>query len=304
MLLIKPSFEILEQESDIQGIYKQIEKAGRTCYKSENLITEDSAEKFVNMIKDRNHTAMLEHGTVYLTFEGLGEAYTTLVSKYKSNKYSLVNEYRNYFCRGINDEPYTNRSFVTTNYRVLYENNWLEDLKYLCKPTNYHEKRITVKFLCDRGISHEFVRHRVFSFAQESTRYCNYSKDKFGNSISYIIPSWLSLEEGNYSILEDNGILDTPIGVFPFTEVDQSTLFFIAGLSEAEVRYFELLHSEWTPQQARSVLPNSLKTELVMTGTIEQWKGFFKLRCDKAAHPQARELAIPLEKEFKRRNYA
>lgn len=144
---------------------------------------------------------------------------------------------------------------------------------------------------------------RVFSFAQESTRYCNYSKDKFGNSISYIIPLWLDLEEGNYLVLEDNGVLDTPMGIFPFTEVDQSTLFFIAGLSEAEVRYFELLHSEWTPQQARSVLPNSLKTELVMTGTLEQWKGFFKLRCDAAAHPQARELAIPLKEEFKKLHY-
>lgn len=170
MRLIKPSIEILEQGSGIQGIYKQIEKAGRTCYKSENLITEDSAEKFVNMIKDRQHTAMLEHGTVYLTFEGLGEAYITLVSKYKSNKYSLVNEYKNYNCRGLNSDPYINKSFITTNYRVLYENNWLDDLKYICEPTEHHEKRITVKFICDRGVSHEFVRHRVFSFAQESTR--------------------------------------------------------------------------------------------------------------------------------------
>lgn len=113
----------------------------------------------------------------------------------------------------------------------------------------------------------------------------------------------MDLEEGNYLVLEDNGVLDTPMGIFPFTEVDQSTLFFIAGLSEAEVRYFELLHSEWTPQQARSVLPNSLKTELVMTGTLEQWEGFFKLRCDKAAHPQARELAIPLKEEFKQLHY-
>lgn len=113
----------------------------------------------------------------------------------------------------------------------------------------------------------------------------------------------MDLEEGNYLVLEDNGVLDTPMGIFPFTEVDQSTLFFIAGLSEAEVRYFELLHSEWTPQQARSVLPNSLKTELVMTGTLEQWKRFFKLRCDAAAHPQARELAIPLKEEFKKLHY-
>lgn len=301
MRLIKSSFEILEQEPGIQGIYKQIERAGRTCYKSEDRITEDSAEKFVNMIKDRQHTAMLEHGTVYLETENPRVYY-----KYVNKQYSKVNIIK-YTKTGSDiitpQNPLYERGHVTTNYRVLYENNWLDDLKYLCEPTKYHEKRITVKFICDRGVSHEFVRHRVFSFAQESTRYCNYSKDKFGNSISYIIPLWLDLEEGNYLVLEDNGVLDTPMGIFPFTEVDQSTLFFIAGLSEAEVRYFELLHSEWTPQQARSVLPNSLKTELVMTGTLEQWKGFFKLRCDTAAHPQARELAIPLKEEFKKLHY-
>lgn len=294
MRLIKPSFEILEQEPGIQGIYKQIERAGRTCYKSEDRITEDSAEKFVNMIKDRQHTAMLEHGTVYLSCSDAEFIYLGL--RYECNNYSNV--VWEEFAPGHRTKVY-----ITTNYRVLYENNWLDDLKYLCEPTEYHEKRITVKFICDRGVSHEFVRHRVFSFAQESTRYCNYSKDKFGNSISYIIPLWLDLEEGNYLVLEDNGVLDTPMGIFPFTEVDQSTLFFIAGLSEAEVRYFELLHSEWTPQRARSVLPNSLKTELVMTGTLEQWKGFFKLRCDAAAHPQARELAIPLKEEFKKLHY-
>lgn len=294
MRLIKSSFEILEQEPGIQGIYKQIERAGRTCYKSEDRITEDSAEKFVNMIKDRQHTAMLEHGTVYLSCSDAEFIYLGL--RYECNNYSNV--VWEEFAPGHRTKVY-----ITTNYRVLYENNWLDDLKYLCEPTEYHEKRITVKFICDRGVSHEFVRHRVFSFAQESTRYCNYSKDKFGNSISYIIPLWLDLEEGNYLVLEDNGVLDTPMGIFPFTEVDQSTLFFIAGLSEAEVRYFELLHSEWPPQQARSVLPNSLKTELVMTGTLEQWKGFFKLRCDAAAHPQARELAIPLKEEFKKLHY-
>lgn len=132
------------------------------CYKSEDHITEDSAEKFVNMIKDRQHTAMLEHGTVYLyihkdhAYNVIGDNWVT--EQYLSNSYSVINidSYGNYH--------------ITTNYRVLYENDWLDDLKYLCEPTEYHEKRITVKFICDRGVSHEFVRHRVFSFAQESTR--------------------------------------------------------------------------------------------------------------------------------------
>lgn len=132
------------------------------CYKSEDHITEDSAEKFVNMIKDRQHTAMLEHGTVYLyihkdrAYNVIGDNWVT--EQYLSNSYSVINtdSYGNYH--------------ITTNYRVLYENDWLDDLKYLCEPTEYHEKRITVKFICDRGILAEFTRHRVFSFAAESTR--------------------------------------------------------------------------------------------------------------------------------------
>lgn len=162
MKLIKPYFEIIEQEPGLDGIYKQIELAGRSCYKSEDRITEDSAEKFVNMIKDRQHTAMLEHGTVYLyihkdhAYNVIGGNWVT--EQYLSNSYSVINtdSYGNYH--------------ITTNYRVLYENDWLDDLKYLCEPTEYHEKRITVKFICDRGILAEFTRHRVFSFAAESTR--------------------------------------------------------------------------------------------------------------------------------------
>lgn len=296
MRLIKSSFEILEQEPGIQGIYKQIERAGRTCYKSEDRITEDSAEKFVNMIKDRQHTAMLEHGTVYLGTENPRVYY-----KYFNKQYSKVNIIK-YTKTGSDiitpQNPLYERGHVTTDYRVLYENNWLDDLKYLCEPTEYHEKRITVKFICDRGVSHELVRHRVFSFAQESTRYCNYSKDKFGKELTFIEPCWL--EDYNY---DDNTY----------------NQLFIDSLRWAEAHYLDLLkkwedkipgeryktgfrNNPWTPQQARAVLPNALKTELIMTGTVEQWKGFFKLRCDKAAHPQARELAVPLKEEFIKRN--
>lgn len=126
----------------------------------------------------------------------------------------------------------------------------------------------------------EFVRHRVFSFAQESTRYCNYSKDKFGNEITYIIPCWWKDEESNRAEAE-----------------------FCYFLKYAEEQYFYLLRQGWTPQKARTVLPNSLKTELVMTGFIKDWKHFFKLRCDSSAHPQARELAISLREEFIKSGY-
>ena len=166
MKLIKPYFEIIE------GIYKQIELAGRTCYKSEDKITPDSAKGFVDRMIKSGHGAMLEHGTVYLKADsefynpfiqpedGEEEEYNDLF-KYGDNNYSVCHEQRS-----VNG----NTIYVTTNLRVLVENNWLDDLKYLCEPTEYHEKRITVKFICDRGVSHEFVRHRVFSFAQESTR--------------------------------------------------------------------------------------------------------------------------------------
>ena len=303
MRLIKPSFEILEQEPGIQGIYKQIERAGRTCYKSEDRITEDSAEKFVNMIKDRQHTAMLEHGTVYLETENPRVYY-----KYVNKQYSKVNIIK-YTKTGSDiitpQNPLYERGHVTTNYRVLYENNWLDDLKYLCEPTEHHEKRITVKFICDRGVSHEFVRHRVFSFAQESTRYCNYSKDKFGNELTFIIPYWTNIPEGQSYWHDGIGYrvgADIQNKDFGYIEKSPNYFNFLSSLEESEKCYLRLLNEGWVPQQARSILPNSLKTELVMTGTVEQWKGFFKLRCDKAAHPQARELAIPLKEEFIKRN--
>lgn len=267
------------------------------CYKSEDRITEDSAEKFVNMIKDRQHTAMLEHGTVYLyihkdhAYNVIGGNWVT--EQYLSNSYSVINidSYGNYH--------------ITTNYRVLYENDWLNDLKYLCEPTEYHEKRITVKFICDRGILAEFTRHRVFSFAAESTRYCNYSKDKFGKELTFIIPCWLDIPEGQSYWYDGFGYrvgADIRNQNFGYIEKSSNYNNFLYALENAEKSYLLLLDEGWTPQQARSILPNSLKTELIMTGTVEQWKGFFKLRCDKAAHPQARELAVPLKEEFIKRN--
>lgn len=303
MRLIKPSIEILEQGSGIQGIYKQIEKAGRTCYKSENLITEDSAEKFVNMIKDRQHTAMLEHGTVYLNIEDYFTDIKKVIPKYQSNKYSVTK---------IGPLGRSGRqAYITTNYRVLIENNWLDDLQYQCEPTKYHEKRITVKFICDRGISHEFVRHRVFSFAQESTRYCNYSKDKFSNELTFIIPCWLSLKEARYVYWDGDYVEDTTPESLPHTilkhVVGDADDIFLSNCENVELSYKHLINIGWTPQQARSILPNSLKTELVMTGTIEQWKGFFKLRSPlygaTGAHPQAAELADKLYIQFKEKNY-
>lgn len=297
MKLIKPSFEIIEQkprdivipadmeigpqmwkEELINSVYRQIEVAGRTCYKSEDKITETSAKEFVDRMVKSGHGAMLEHGTVYLRIPDVssdGQWVYPAKGKYLGNKYSVTKSR----LEGVAQNPYS-VFYVTTNYRVLVENNWLDDLQYICEPTEFHEKRVTVKFICDRGVSHEFVRHRVFSFAQESTRYCNYSKDKFGKECTFIEPCWF--KEDTY---------------YATRKMYESTLTY------AEKMYFSLLDMNWKPQQARAVLPNSLKTELIMTGTLTQWEGFFKLRDAGSAHPQAYELAHPLHEEFIKRGW-
>lgn len=283
MKIIQPSFSIMEQGSGVDGIYKQIELAGRTCYKSEDRITETSAKAFVERMVASKHTAMLEHGTVYLAFpESSRSAWASGWEKYTENPYSKIGK-----MYSTNKSQYV---AVTTNYRVLVENGWLEDLQYLCEPTEYHDKRVTVHFVCDRAIANEFVRHRVFSFAQESTRYCNYSKDKFSNELTFIAPSWFK-EEVNH----DKGGLD-----------DANSQIFVESCELAEQNYLDMIkYGGAKPQDARAILPLSLKTELIMTGFISDWEHFFDLRAlgtTGAPHPNASKLAIPLYNEFKKRN--
>lgn len=273
MKLIKPSFEIIEQQYTcnkmdatavqkrewlLNGIYKQIELAGRTCYKSEDKITEDSAKGFVERMIKSGHGAMLEHGTVYLKI-CWEYPMDTIYDKYKENKYSKV-------CRVLDSESLCPIWYVTTNLRVLVENDWMDDLKYLCEPTEYHEKRVTVRFILPIGISREFCRHRVFSFAEQSTRYCNFSSDKFNNELTFIEDQWCDKEL----------------------------------LRQIEYWY---INSYLKPQEKRNLLPLCTKTELVMTGFVSDWKHFFFLRCPINAHPQARELAIPLREEFINKGY-
>lgn len=303
MRLIKPSLEIIEQQSGLEGIYKQIELAGRTCYKSEDKITEDSAKAFVDRMIKSGHGAMLEHGTVYLRIPENDVNYHYYLSKYEKNPYSRCN-----YGLTLNGSP-VGDICITSNYRVLVENNWLDDLKYICEPTKYHEKRITVKWTLDRGISHEFVRHRVFSFAMESTRYCNYSKNKFGNELTFIIPTWLNLPEGKYTNW-DNDWCDVAELKLLHPEVDNlddAANCFLQSIKNSEYYYFMLLDRDWKPQQARQVLPNALKTELVMTGFESDWKGFFALRSPKygatGVHPDAAHLADMLYEEFIKRRY-
>lgn len=309
MKLIKPSFEIIEQkprdivipadmeigpqmwkEELINSVYRQIEMAGRTCYKSEDKITETSAKEFVDRMVKSGHGAMLEHGTVYLRYDFKANDDSNTVayrlwSKYNENQYSEAVQ--------AQPVPRIPDGFVaiTTNYRVLLQNGWLEDLQYLCGPTEYHVKRVTVRFICDMGVAREFCRHRLFSFAQESTRYCNYSKAKFGKELNCIIPCWYkNMFEGNSYNIELCHTYDLTIS----EGLSRTEAAWIQAMCEAESTYFGLLTEGEPAQQARNVLPLALKTELIMTGTVEQWIEFLKLRCANDAHPQARELAIEL----------
>lgn len=280
MRLIKPSFEIIEQEAGLDGVYKQIEKVGRTCYKSEDKIAEGTAKPFVDRMISSKHLAMVEHGTIYLykKVDSKAEFFEDdMLLNYWENPYSKVVRIRD----NQDDPTGIQHAYITTNLRVLVENNWLDDLQYICEPAEHHVKRVTVKFICDRGVSHEFVRHRVFSFAQESTRYCNYTKDKFGNALSFIKPLWFNDSKWYCKVILK------------------------ACFKGIEIVYnFLVKRGVWTPQQARAILPNSLKTELVMTGFVDDWDHFCDLRArgtTGAPHPQAKELAEPLLTEFIKR---
>ena len=286
MKLIKQSFEILDQQCGLEGIYKQIERAGRTCYKSEDKITEDSAKEFVDRMIKSGHGAMLEHGTVYLAMptETMIPIEANGWGKYTKNPYS-----KGFRVCDVNGQK---RVAITTNLRVLVENDWLDDLQYICEPTEYHEKRITVKFITDQGILREFTRHRVFSFAVESTRYCNYSKNRFSNEVTFIQPNWISDEDVkdyhinyNYFIDQDNNHI---------TAVNR----FMSALKNAEYFYMELIKLGWKPQQARNILPLATKCDMIMTGFVSDWKHFFELRDAASAHPQAQELAHSLHETF------
>ena len=280
MKLIKQTAEIWNQSYDEVGIYKAVERASRLCYRSNDKVTDDSYKRFIEMISSKRHNSPMEHGTVYLTVP-YNIPDDLHIKGYSNNPYSIVR---------ISEDCKT--AYITTNYRVLIENGWLEDLQYFCKPTESHEKRISVHIITSRAISHELVRHRAFSFCQESQRYCNYSKDKFDNEITFIIPNWCNVKPYEYTnILQV--IRDTPkegyaLGVKKYIETLLST----------EECYFTLLNKGRAPQEAREILPNATKTELIMTGFESDWKRFFELRCNRNAHPMMQDLANNIKNLF------
>lgn len=204
MILVKPSFEVMTKEVN-EKIYRLIELAGRTAYKSEDKITDNSAQNFIRTVIKRGHESVIEHFN------------------------------------------------------------------------------ITVKFICDRGVTHELVRHRLVSYTQESTRYCNYK-----GGVTFVIPSWLNLRPGEYKSIAD---------LSDRTTIPSRIWFEMMLLCEKW--YTELLNQGWSPQQARSVLPNSLKTEIATTCNVREWRHILKLRTAGDAHPQMQEIMIPLLNYFK-----
>lgn len=278
MELINPYYEISNQESfDLTGIYKQIEKTGRVSHKSEDRITETSAKDFVERLIGWGHTACLEQGSVYLKINSDDAEGLMMIDEIpfeKVDHYLIINE------------DNEGNVYISTNARVIQENNLHDLLKYLCPPTEYHEKRYCVKFVCSRAISHELVRHRKMSFIQESQRYVNYSKNKFKKEIKFIRPLWY--DDNKHNVYYESFSEDQ------WTKEDR----FYKACMNSERDYFQLLDYGLKPQEAREVLTNSTKTEIYVTGFKSDWDKFFDLRCDIAAHPEMRRLCIPLKEEL------
>ena len=290
MKLINQSYEICKTHGyTLQDIYKDIERAARVSYKSEDKIIEDSAEKMVKRLINMKHYSPLEFGTVYLKFPNTCLSEVD-VEKYETNPFSAVTI------------TIDSTRYVTTNYRVIVENRWEDDLKYMCEPTKHHQRRTTVKFITNRAMTHELVRHRSMSFMQEGQRYCNYAKDKFGNQLTFIIPVQCTEDIPNNTELKDNIDIDN----FVWAKNDNGKTLKVNKLTQGmlylfydtEVHYIGLINLGWKPQEVRAILPNATKTEIYMCGFDRDWAHFFDLRDKTYVDPQMYDLAHSLHLDF------
>lgn len=306
MKLIKQSFEICNQtDFSIKGIKQFIEKCARVSYKSEDKMTDSSYEKFVNMLIKRDHTRPLEFGTVYLSMPW---------NVWKDIKNELItNEmYNDIWVKWQFDEE--DIAHITTNYRYILQ--WInneniesfnEDIfnQYFVEtPNNFHYPRYTVHFILDRGIMDEFRTHISLSHLAESTRYCNYSKDKFNNELTFVIQDWMeNVREGTFgnTLEKDNFLFPTDGGDSLHLNEKESCV--LGVWNKIESRYLDGLKYGLTPQQIRSALPLSIKSELISCGFSDAWNNFFYRRNANDAHPMAREIAKPLNKEFTKNEY-
>ena len=287
MNLLKPSYTIEDQkEFDLRGIEKFIEKCARVCYKSESKITDDSHVKFVNNLIEKSHMRPLEFGTVYLYLPpGLVDEYDDLINFYKNNQWSR--------CVGVFQGQYTDGYYITTNYRVIIENNKQSHLKFLCKPFEYHAKRHTVHFILSRGCMDDFRTHVSLSHLGESTRYCNYTNDKF-RGITYIIPQWSQ----NMEPAEE---LNTQEVIKKYSQdksCSQEEIILLKTLYVNEASYYTLISFGKIPQEAREALPLCVKSELISCGYEDAWDNFFFRRAAPDAQKEAQFLAGSLMKEF------
>ena len=341
MKIIKPKFEILEQqynkETLLEDMFKHIEICGRTCYKSEDKITDTSYEKFVKMLEEAEHGAMLEHGTVYLTIP-LGTPIDDpqymwkfdIAKFFMSNKYSKVKEktinknvdveIKGY---GLRTQASAHFYFITTNWRVIFENRdkllpkyfsnqfnikteSLKDsvLEWITEPTEEHEKRYTVRFTYHLAVARDINRHRVQSIGEESTRYCNYSKDKFGNELNIIEPAFFSDLAKKRINSENQWSLKTMCRLIAQgreNEMDDIDMWRFVNLA-CEFGYkYNVDAFKWTPQKASLMLPLDTKTESIHTAFASDWIHFFNLRAlgtTGAPRPSAKEVAWPLMIKF------
>ena len=292
MKIINAQASVLVENDPI----KKIEKCGRVCYKSEDKITEDSAEKFVANTIKRGHEAVLEHASFifqvsYILYEDLRDKVMFVENRYSVKMYLRFTDSDGYIVSGnvrawrdffffAGVPPYMN-DFVEANPILFPESKSdfpsnLKRGKWSIRQISTNElvstyqrlvhEDVSVKFICDRGVTHEIVRHRPASFCQESTRYCNYHNGKFGGEITVIKPCF-------------------------FKENSTRYLNWFVACESAETAYNAILEDGGTPQEARDVLPNSLKTEIIMTATLMEWCHFFNLRMSPAAHPQMQEVA-------------
>lgn len=295
---LKPSFQIMERD-EIRGGLAIIEEAGRTCYKSERKIEPGSAERFVQMCIRRRHEAMLEHGDYIFLIEDK-HIYDNVAESLQMIRDAghpapmlemtcihgrpivsgNIRAWRDLFSYGSLAGAYFTGHIDGLYTQCFFDSGAdpdprIRQIRYADLQDRLEKlthQRQSVRFIIDRGVSHEFVRHRTMSFAQESTRYCNYAGDRFEHEISAIVPSFLQHED---------------------------LALWRSSVISAETAYMHLLQSGHTPQEARSVLPTSTKTELVMTGNLRAWQHFFDLRAKQltgSAHPQAAEVAKPLYK--------
>lgn len=299
MKVIEPKAEIWEQPKGIEGIYKQIERAGRVCYKSEDHTTEDSAKPFVERMIASKHYAMLEHGTVYLTIPH-NDKTELLIDELHENRFTHE------ALRFTNDGRYY---IFSTNLRVLIE----KDMWDICKPyvCDFDEgffsgdRRVTVHFTTQIAVSREANRHRVNSMAEQSTRYCNYSKDKFDGSLTISVPEWIgsSKHYEDYRLDRDM-FMELADAVYDGTATSVENWVFANIVTERA--YMNLIKNGRSPQEARVVLPLDTNTELVHTAFVSDWLHFFDLRAlnkTGKAHPDMIKVAKPLYEEFKKRGY-